>query len=141
MTVTQSNTTIGALPKNSGADLTGKEGRLVKLQDGGTKAEVILPAAITDRVLFVIDDGAVEDKPSSVIPFEPSRNIRVRAKGAGSGGDALVLAAIAGDDAGKLRALPAAAGTYHVLAIAEEDFVDGQLALVRPTSREAVVVS
>lgn len=44
-------------------------------------------------------------------------------------------------DKGKVRVLPAAAGTYRVLAIAEEKGVDGQLVLCRPAMVGNVVVS
>lgn len=141
MEVTQSNTIIGRLQKTSAVDLTGKEGRLAVLSDSVGAARVGLPVAITDRPLFVIDEGAALGEKSHVIPLSPDRQIRVKAKGAGAGGAPLCLAAIAGDDAGKLRAVPVAAGTYHIEAIAEEDFVDGQLVLVRRCSREAVLVA
>jgi hypothetical protein len=126
--VTQSNTQPGPLAIASDGDLTGKEGRLVTLGADGVK----LPEAITDLVPYLLDEGGADEAMSTVIPFEPSRNLRVVAKGTGDKGDALVLAAIAGDDAGKLRVVPATAGTYNVVAVAEEDFADGQLVLVRP---------
>ena len=44
-------------------------------------------------------------------------------------------------DAGKVRAVPATAGTYRGIAIAEEKGVDGQLVLCRPYAAGDVVVS
>ena len=36
-------------------------------------------------------------------------------------------------DKGKVRKVPATSGTYRLIGIAEEAFVDGQLVRVRPT--------
>ncbi len=134
---TQSNTRSGALAMLASADLTGKEGRLVKIGSTGL-AEV---AAIADRTPYLVTE--VESATSAVVtPFEPSRNHRVVAEGTGSKGDVLVNAdPTTAADKGKLRALPSANGTYHVQAIAEEDFVDGQLVLCRPVSREAIIIN
>jgi hypothetical protein len=52
-----------------------------------------------------------------------------------------VLAAIAGSDAGMVRLIPTAAGTYRVIAIAEEAGVDGQLVLCRPYMVGNVTIS
>lgn len=132
----QTNTRPGPIPMPTAADLTGKTNRLVVLLAAGL-AEV---SAISDRAIFLLTE--VEDDANGVAtPFTPDHNRRVNAKGAGNRGDALVLADPAVEaDKGKLRVLPAAAGTYHVLAIAEEDFEDGQDVRVRPVAREEVVV-
>jgi len=59
--------------------------------------------------------------------------VRVALKGTCNPGDVLVLADVAtAADKGKVRALPAVAGTYRGLGIAEQAGVDGQLVLVRP---------
>lgn len=134
---TQSNTRSGSLSMATAATLAGKTGRLVKLGSTGL-AEV---AAIADRTPYLVTE--VESATAAgVVPFEPSKNHRVVAKGTGSKGDILVNAdPTTAADAGKLRALPSANGTYHVQAIAEEDFADGQLVLCRPVSREAIVIN
>jgi hypothetical protein len=56
-------------------------------------------------------------------------------KGTCNPGDALVLAAIAGSDAGKVRVDPGTTGTYYSPGIAEEAGVDGQHVKVRPLPR------
>lgn len=134
---TQSNTQSGPITMDSAADLTGKEGRFVKLGSTGL-AEV---AAIADRTPFVVDE-VISATKAAVIPFTAERNVRVKAKGTGSKGDVLVLAdPTTAADKGKLRAIPTANGTYHTVAIAEENFVDGQLVLVRKIDREAIVIN
>jgi hypothetical protein len=133
----QSNTQVGLLPMQAAADLTGKEGLLATIQSTG----VNLPANIADRTPYLIEEGAASGANATVRPFTAEKNHRVVAKGSGSRGDVLVLAAIAGSDAGKVRAIPTANGTYHTVALAEENFVDGQLVLVRPISRETIVIN
>lgn len=138
MSNTQSNTRSGILPITGSEDLTGKEGCLVDLVSGG----LALPGNIDDRVHFVVDDGKASGEESDVIPFEPSRNIRVKASGTGACGDLLCLAVIDGTTDGYLRKVPAApADTYYAIAKAEEAFADGQLVKVRPICREAIVVT
>ncbi|MDD4175075.1 MAG: hypothetical protein PHN34_12620, partial [Kiritimatiellae bacterium] len=57
-------------------------------------------------------------------------------KGTCNPGDVIVLADTGtAADKGKVRALPAAAGTYRGLGIAEEKGVDGQSVLFRPAMR------
>ena len=54
----------------------------------------------------------------------------------------MVLADVAtAADKGKVRVLPAAAGTYRGLGIAEQVGVDGQLVLVRPAPIGNITVS
>jgi hypothetical protein len=134
---TQSNTQAGAIPMVAAADFTGLEGRLVKLGSTG----LVAVAAIADRTPYLVVEVLSTTKVVA-LPFSAERNIRVRAKGTGSRGAVLVNAdPTTAADAGKLRAQPAANGTYHTQAIAEEDFVDGQLVLVRKIDREAVVIN
>ena len=74
--------------------------------------------------------------------MEPGRNVRLTLKGTCNPGDVLVLADTGtAADKGKVRALPASAGTYRGLAIAEEKGADGQLVLCRPAMIGNVVVS
>lgn len=129
----QSNTQSGNVVFVAGEDLTGKEGYLAEIRNASGVANINLPDAITDLALYVIDDGSESGGNVSVAPFEPSRNRRVRLKGTCVPGDQLVLAdPTTAADKGKLRKIPAATGTYRVLAIAEESGVDGQLVLTRP---------
>lgn len=125
----QTDIKIGQLPLICGEDLTTKNTLLCKLGATGAK----LPEAVTDITPYLCVAGEAAGQSGEFLPFEPSRNFRVITKGAGNKGDQLVLADPATPaDAGKLRALPAAPGTYRVIAIAEQGFVDGQHAKVRP---------
>ena len=139
--MSQSNTRVGDIRVLAGESLTGKEGYLVKMTHDTGVAEVKLPAAITDYALYAVIEGAADVALVSVRPIEAGRNVRVSLKGTCNPGDVLVLAAIAGSDAGKVRALPTAGGTYRGLAIAEEVGVDGQLVLARPAMIGNIVVT
>lgn len=141
MSPTQSNTQPGfdARSYNSGQNLDAMEGRLAKIVDGGSIPEALLPTAVTDVCQFVIDDGGAEDTPSGLLPLTPGYERRALAKGTGSAGDVLVLAAIAGADIGKVRAQPATPGAYFSPGTAGEDFVDGQLVRFNPLPRIVVV--
>jgi hypothetical protein len=139
--MSQSNTRVGDIRVLAGEALTGKEGYLVKMTHDTGVAEVKLPAAITDHALYLMKEGAADAALVSVQPIEANRNVRFVLKGTCNPGDVLVLAAIAGSDAGMVRALPTAGGTYRGLAIAEEAGVDGQRVLARPAMIGNVVVS
>jgi hypothetical protein len=142
MNSNQGDTRTGQIPLNCGEDLTGKEGHLVKLADGGNIAEALLPTAITDITPFVCVSSGTLDTLGQFQPFTGEKNHQVRTKGTGSAGDQLVLADTGtAADKGKLRKLPATTGTYRVLAIAEADFVDGQLLKVRPIPFLSVTVA
>lgn len=139
MNPTQSNTQAGKIKRTTGAaSLVGKEGYLCLLLAG----LVTLPAAITDVTPFIVDEGGAAGEPSSIDPLSPDRQYRVKGKGVIEPGAAIVLAAIAGADAGKVRQLPVAAGTYRVIARCEEeeDTADGQSVLLRPSFEGNVVV-
>ena len=129
----QSNTRVGDIRVLAGEDLTGMAGRLVKMTHDTGVPEVKLPAANTDYAVYVMIEGGVDAALVSVRPVEAGRNVRVALKGTCNPGDLLVLADVAtAADKGKVRALPAVAGTYRGLAIAEQVGVDGQLVLARP---------
>lgn len=125
---TQSNTKIGKKVFASAADLTGKEGHLVKLANSGGTTVAALPALVTDICPFIIV-GVNSPTEVELQPLNPEANVRVRLKGAVNPGGTLILAT--GGDAGKL----VAAATGNVNAIAEEAGVEGQLVLVRPIFR------
>lgn len=131
--MSQSNTRVGDIRVLAGESLVGMEGRLVKLTHDGGVAEVKLPAAVTDLAVYVVVEGGADAALVSVRPAQAERNVRVTLKGTCNPGDVMVLADTGtAADKGKLRALPADAGTYRGLGIAEEAGVDGQLVLVRP---------
>ncbi|MEM1057924.1 MAG: hypothetical protein AAGK14_01640 [Verrucomicrobiota bacterium] len=140
--MSQSNTKSGDLVFAAGEDLTNKEGHLVKLTHDSGTPEVKLPEAITDRALYAVVSGGADTENVQLRPLSGERNVRVVLLGTCNPGDALVLADPAtAADAGKLRVLPTAAGTYHVLAIAEEAGADGQLLAIRPYAPGEVEVS
>ena len=139
--MSQSNTRVGDFRVLAGESLTGMEGRLVKLTHDTGVPEVKLPAAITDYALYAVIEGAADAALVSVRPVEAGRNVRLVLSGTCNPGDVLVLAAIAGSDAGKVRALPTAGGTYRGLAIAEQAGVDGQLVLARPAMLGNITVT
>ena len=140
--MSQSNTRVGDLPVAAGEDLSGMEGRLVKLSHDGGKAEVVLPAANGDYAFYVLLEGAADGATVSVRPVEAGRNVRLRLKGTCNPGDVLVLADVATPaDKGKVRTLPSSAGTYRGLAVAEEAGVEGQLVLARPAMVGAIEVT
>ena len=142
MEVTQSNTQQGRLPYPCGEDLTGKSGYLVKAaRNAGGKFAPLLPTAIGDIPLFVVDEENTIGKDGHFIPLEIGAQKRIRAKGVGQAGDKLSLADTGtAADKGKVRKQPTTTGTWHLVAIAEEDFVDGQLVLCRIAPREATVI-
>ena len=138
----QTDTRNGLIRVLAGADLSAKLGYLVKMTHDTGVPEVVLPAAVTDLAVYLVDDGNVDAALVSVEPLTGERNVRVKLKGTCNPGDVLVLAdPSTAADAGKVRALPAAAGTYRGIAIAEEKGVDGQLVLCRPYAAGNVVVS
>ena len=139
--MSQSDVRVGSFRVLAGEDLTGKEGFLVKLAHDTGVPEVKLPAAIADYALYVVINDGADAEPVDVMPLEAGVNVRVPLKGTCNPGDVLVLADTGtAADKGKLRALPAAGGTYRGLAVAEEKGADGQLVLCRPAMIGNVVV-
>ena len=140
--MSQSNTRVGDIRVVAGVDLTGMEDRLVVLGQNAGVAQVALPAANGDLAVYLLIEGGAIGKLVSVRPLDASRNMRVALKGTCNPGDVLVLADVAtAADKGKVRVLPAVAGTYRGLGIAEQVGVDGQLVLVRPTMIGNVTVT
>jgi fructose-specific component phosphotransferase system IIB-like protein len=136
----QTNVKQGMFHVNSGEDLTGKEGYVVKAADAGSKLEVLLPTDVADITPYIVEEGDALDLDSVVRPLVVGEQVRFVAKGTGSAGDRLTHAAPGtAADKGKVRTLPAAADTYFVIAIAEQDFVDGQHVKARVHFREVVV--
>ena len=131
--MSQSDTRAGDIPVLAGEDLTGKNGRLVVLTHDGGVPEVKLPTANADLAFYLLVDDNADAELVAVRPFEAGRNVRAVLKGTCNPGDVIVLADT-GTAADK-GALPAAAGTYRGLGIAEEKGVDGQSVLFRPAMR------
>jgi len=95
---------------------------------------VTRPAANNDNAIYLLVYGAPVGGQATVRPLQPNRSVRIVAKGTGNPGDPLVLAdgVTTAADKGKVRK-PTTTGTYRLVAIAEEAFVDGQLVKARPT--------
>lgn len=127
----QSNTQDGPFEVLAGENLTGLEGRVVKLTHSGGIAEVILPNDVADEADYLLLEGAADGELVTVAAIDRSGNCRVRLNGTCNPGDKLTLGAINGDDDGKLRTVPVAADTYWVAFRAEEAGVDEQLVKVR----------
>jgi len=138
----QTDTKSGVFRVLAGANLTGKYGYLVKMTHDTGVPVVVLPSAISDLALYLVDDENTDGELVSVEPLSGDRNVRVCLKGTCNPGDVLVLADPGtAADAGKVRALPAGAGTYRGLAVAEEKGVDGQFVLCRPYAIGNIVVN
>lgn len=138
----QSNTQSGAIVLASGEDLSAKAGYLAEIRNASGEAKAYLPDAITDLAFYVVTDGGSASGDNVTLqPLEPSRNHRVVLKSTCVPGDQLVLAdPSTAADKGKLRKIPVTAGSYRVLAIAEESGADGQLVRVRPVPVGVVTV-
>ena len=140
--MSQSNTRVGDFRVLAGEALTGMEARLVKLTHDTGVAEVKLPEANSDHVLYLVMEGGADAKLVTVRPMQADRNVRITLKGTCNPGDVMVLADVAtAVDKGKVRVLPTAAGTYRGIGIAEQVGVDGQLVLVRPAAIGNITVS
>ena len=136
--MSQSNTQEGDLLITTGEDLSTYADVLVAPYNSSGQLVVTRPAANNDNAVYVLVYGATPGSQATVRPLNPNRTVRVVAKGAGNPGDLLVLAdgVTTAADKGKVRSkatLTASSGTYRVVGIAEEAFVDGQLVRVRPT--------
>ena len=140
--MSQSNVKFGPVPFNCGEDLTAANDHLVVLFHNLVEPRMFLPDAQSDLALYLVLEGAAADKPGYFLPLSPAANVRLPLVGTCFPGDKLVLAdpAVEGQ-AGKVTVLPGAAGTYSVVAIAEEKGVDGQLVLSRPANLGTVTVS
>jgi len=140
--MSQTDVREGGFRVLAGEDLTDMESRLVVLTHDAGVPEVKLPASNDDYALYALEYGDEDAENVDVLPLEAGKNIRAVLKGTCNPGDVLVLAdtAVAADK-GKVRKLPASAGTYRGLAIAEEKGVDGQEVLCRPALIGPVTVS
>lgn len=128
----QSNTQAGPKDFIANADLTGKEGYLAKVVNSSGTPKAALPGAAADHTPFYIGQGAASGSSAKLVPIEPNQNVRLRLNLTCVSGDLLVRADETGAEAGKVTKLPAGAGTYTIVGIAEESGADEQLVLVRP---------
>ena len=122
----------------TGEDLSTYADVLVAPYNSSGQLVVTRPAANNDDAVYVLVYGATSGSKVTVRPLDPNRTVRVTAKGAGNPGDLLVLADGVTTDAdkGKVRSkagLTGGSGTYRLVGVAEEAFVDGQLVRMRPT--------
>lgn len=117
----------------AGEVLTDMEARLALVGNSGGKAVAKLPAAITDHANCIITEGGVLGATVTLRPLGSRQQVRIVLKGTCNPGDRLTMADPAtAADAGKVRTVPVANGTYIVVAIAEELGVDGQHVKLRP---------
>jgi hypothetical protein len=137
---TQSNSQPGPFPVLAGENLTGMEGRIVKLTHDNGVPEVILPNDVADFADLLLLDGGADGKLVTVVALDRSRSFRVRLDGTCNPGDELTLAAINGTKDGMVVKTPATADTYFVFLRAEEKGVNTQLVLVRPILNPRTVV-
>jgi hypothetical protein len=133
--MSQSNTHEGDILITANEDLSALADVLVVPYNSSGALVVTRPAANNDYAVYVLVYGAPSGGKATVRPLNPDRTVRVVAKGTGNPGDALVLAdgVTTAADKGKVRKVPVASGTYRVVGVAEEAFVDGQLVRMRPT--------
>jgi len=136
--MSQSNTKEGDLMIAANEDLSLLADVLVAPYNNAGELVVTRPAANNDPAIYLLVYGAPVGGQATVRPMNPNRSVRIVAKGTGNPGDLLVLAdgVSTAADKGKVRSktsLTAGSGTYRLVAIAEEAFVDGQLVRARPT--------
>ncbi len=132
----------GTIRHLAGEDLTGKESFLAKLSHSAGTPQAVLPDDQADHCLYAIKHGDADGKLVDLDPLVPGAVQTAKLKGTCNPGDDLVLAdESTAADAGKLRALPAAAGTYMLHAKAEEAGVDGQIVRIRAVGVRAITVA
>lgn len=133
---------VGPVPVVAGADLTGKEGLLVEVNNSSGTPVVVLVDDMAEAALLLLLDGAASGEDVYAEALQAGKYYRGIAKGAVNPGNRLCLAdpAVAADK-GKLRVLPTAAGTYRCIGFAMEAKTDGQSILFCVTGSEAVTVT
>jgi hypothetical protein len=133
--MSQSNTHDGDILVTANEDLSTYADVLVAPYNNSGALVVTRPAANNDAAVYVLVYGAPVGGKATVRPLDPNRTVRVTAKGTGNPGDALSLAdgVTTAADKGKVRKVPTTSGTYRLVGVAEEAFVDGQLVRMRPT--------
>ena len=138
--MSQTNTQLGDIRVLAGEDLTGMEDRLVMIANASGTPKAYLPNAISDFAFYVLTEAAVADAYATLRPLESGKQVRVRLNSTCVSGDILVLEDPT-SNAGKVRKIPTAAGTYRGLGIAEESGADEQLVLMRHISLGNITVT
>lgn len=140
--MSQTNVKSGPIPAVCGEDLSNAADLLVVLSHDAGAPQMLLPTAQDDLVPYLVLEGAGDGETGSFMPVHPDKNIRVPIIGTCNPGDTLVLADPAGEgQAGKVTVLPAAAGSYRGVGIAEEQGIAGQLVLLRPLPLGVITVT
>ena len=139
--MSQSNTQQGDIVLPSNEDLSDLEGYLVMIANASNVAKLALPNAAADPAVFVLIDGGDASGDDCVArPLSPDRSVRLKLQGTCVPGNILVIFPPDGTNDGKVEALPATAGTYRAVAIAEQVGVDEQLVLARPANLGLITV-
>lgn len=140
--MSQTNVKSGPIVARCGEDLTNAADLLAAMVNEGGIATMYLPTSQDDLVPYLVLEGAEAGENGSFMPLHPAQNIRIPIVGTCNPGDTLVLAdpEVAGQP-GKVTVLPAAAGSYRGIGIAEEQGVDGQLLLLRPLPLGVITVT
>ncbi|QHI70478.1 hypothetical protein [Tichowtungia aerotolerans] len=140
--MSQSNVKFGPVTFPCGEDLTAASDHLAVLTHNLIGPWARLPSNQDDLALYLILEGAAADEAGYFLPLSPAANVRLPLIGSCLPGDKLVLAdpSVEGQ-AGKVTVLPGAAGTYRVVAIAEEKAVADQLVLARPANLGTITIS
>lgn len=124
---TQTNIQEGPFKVLAGENLTGMEGRVVKLSHDTGVPEVILPNDVADEAEYLLLEGSADGTEVTVVAIGRDCTVRLRLNGTCNPGAKLTLAPINGTDDGKVCTVPVAADTYWVAFRAEEKGVDEQL--------------
>lgn len=115
--------------------------RLVVPINAAGVLNVRLPNDKTDETPYVVIDTVASAAEADCEPLSPGKQVRVTLSGTCNPGDQLVLATPNGTVDGMVVVLPAVAGTYSMVGIAEESGVDGQNVLLRPVGRRLITVT
>lgn len=100
---TQTNTKEGPFEVLAGENLTGKEGRVVKLTHDTGVPEVILPNDVADEADYLLLEGGADGTFVIVVAIDRQHNVRIVLDGTCNPGDKLTLAAIDGTKDGAVR--------------------------------------
>lgn len=131
----QANRQRGVIVLASNSNLTGKEGKLVKIvSNAGGPGLFDLPSAAADEALFVLTNGKLNaGDPCEAEPLFGEQGVRITATGSGVAGARVIHDTAA---YGSVKTDPATSGTLVFSpGIAEEDWVAGQALLIRPSPR------
>jgi hypothetical protein len=128
----QSDTQRGEINLPAAVNLTGLEGYLVKISNNNGLPNFALPTATDDFAVYVLLSGDVQGNIVAAESPDLDDNCRVMLNGTCNPGDQLCLADPATPaNAGMLRTIPVASGTYRTLFIAEEAGANGQFVKCR----------